>query len=85
MEVMGTGGEGGEGEGIEKGPKQGLIKGLMRAYLGSLPFPSLPPSPHEKVKAKSCSPDLKRLGGHVLAGLRLTSRMDGPTSWPWLK
>ena len=42
---MGAGGEGGEGEGSQK---QNLIlpglKALVRA-LGSLPLPSLPPSP----------------------------------------
>ena len=33
--------EGGEGAPIKF--KQGLMRGLIRAYLGSLPLPSLPP------------------------------------------
>ena len=40
---MGSGGEGGEGEGAQISP------GLIRAYLGSPPLPSLTPSPHESL------------------------------------
>ena len=42
---MGAGGEGGEGEGAQIFPKEGLIKGLIRAYLGSLPLSVPPPAP----------------------------------------
>ena len=42
---------GGWGEGVGGG--QGApIRGLIRAYLGSLPLPSLPPSPHEKTSCR---------------------------------
>ena len=40
---MGAGGEGGEGEGAQISSKYGLNKGLIMAYLGSLPLPLPPP------------------------------------------
>ena len=39
------GGGGGKGEGAQISLKYGLIKGLIRAYLGSLALPSPPPEP----------------------------------------
>ena len=38
-------GRGREGEGAQQSSYFALIKALCRAYLGSLPLPSLPPSP----------------------------------------
>ena len=44
MGAGGEGGEGGEGEGAQISLK-GLVKGLIRAYLGTLPLHSPPPTP----------------------------------------
>ena len=51
---MGAGGEGGEGE----EPNYFLNTALLRAHLGSLPLPALPPSPHEFRMVRRRAPDL---------------------------
>ena len=43
----GGGGSGGGGSPDKKTLQKTLNKALFEAYLGSLPRPSLPPSPHE--------------------------------------